>query len=923
MRSCQYIVGERPRSGFEPEFGWAQFDGHDFRLSPSKRRGGFGEGTVSDAGVSAVRDYTTFTEYDGAVGDCWNGSGDLGDPMDFDGDFEAVEPEATTTNRREAPPMSADRAAEHRAHRRRVEPVDSDDDADVLRDDYEEDERGGDRGGDHPPQDAAASGAAPPAAAPPMDQEERAPRGSRRSPAGTEWTLGPYKDDNALKGGFQPHEDDRLVQTRERMGGAPWTVISSYVPGRSGVDCSRRWNSTLDPSIDWSPWRADEWRTLISAKARGDGNIAGMLPGRPAGMVGNCWATNIVRIVTFLEEEQAAGAVVGAGESLLSLLRDEGRLERAVELVMAPRFPGVSLVPRWNDEWRAAFKEQMEVRANEFEADQRIRAEAGPPPRQRVRGRPYTEAELSVADSVASALGQKQLERVRRTDAPTATAPRDGEGPNATGDAPTPANTAAPMEVDDDSNPNPGGDANAGGEDAGGRPTTEAPTTEAPTTEAPTTEASTTEASTTEAPPEEELGSIVAKFLEICCESRADGEPELLSDGSQPRSLSGLTILLTGAFESLAEFIDFDYRGHKIVSKVLRSQGAKVVFESRAERWDVLLVGDVAAPEKLEKTRARRAMVWTVLDVARCMRAFPRDPSASAGDGVSDQYRRAMSCDVCFTDEGAPVCPNLKCTDPNCRMAHRCMGDHGGHPRGTIMPSRWFECDLYSARSSLRRRLIDCFACSAYWRARAPKRNARARAATVERNKRWDAVLGDDGEKSKLTDDDIEELHAELKEEIKALIRAFHRARGRDDSMWVLFHGFGTSLGSRTMEYEGTHSSITTYSAGMYVAREDQHLERLLTTDEAKAVGDPPVSLRSQIESRADARIVERLVHQIGRELVEEGWRIRLLYRRLGAGGAAGLGHYDVAARLFALDDDGVGLVDGPANARLHPGCLP
>ena len=60
---------------------------------------------------------------------------------------------------------------------------------------------------------------------------------------------------------------------------------------------------------------------------------------------------------------------------------------------------------------QAAFEEKMEFCADEFDADQRIRAAAGPPPRQRTQGQSFTESELSVADSVASALGQKQLER--------------------------------------------------------------------------------------------------------------------------------------------------------------------------------------------------------------------------------------------------------------------------------------------------------------------------------------------------------------------------------------------------------------------------------------------------------------------------------------------------------------------------------
>jgi len=142
--------------------------------------------------------------------------------------------------------------------------------------------------------------------------------------------------------------------------------------------------------------------------------------------------------------------------------------------------------------------------------------------------------------------------------------------------------------------------------------------------------------------------------------------------------------------------------------------------------------------------------------------------------------------------------------------------------------------------------------------------------------------------------------------------------------MWIALHVLGTSLGSQDVATEGLNSSITSGSAAIYVAKSktDLLLERLLNLDESASLGDPAQSMVADIPSAVKARVVEALAQKVGREVARRDGKIRLVYRKLGAGGAIGKGPWDVAGRAFLLDDEtGEWLVGGPRNARLHPAC--
>ena len=200
--------------------------------------------------------------------------------------------------------------------------------------------------------------------------------------------------------------------------------------------------------------------------------------------------------------------------------------------------------------------------------------------------------------------------------------------------------------------------------------------------------------------------------------------------------------------------------------------------------------------------------------------------------------------------------------------------------------------------------------------------NEKRRDATVKHQKKWARILA--GMPNHLSDEELERHYQELKQKLKDLIAA-HRLKRNDPRAWVCLHVYETSTGSQTFVAEGNSSSLTTASAAAYVAmsREDIHFMRMLTGPEATRLGEPGKSIFGGMRFVDEAKIMERMGQEIGRELCEEDGRIRLLYRCLSAGGPQGDGPYDVSARLCPLDDDGECFLLGPPNTRMHPACYP
>ncbi|CAN7125260.1 unnamed protein product [Brassica rapa subsp. narinosa] len=82
-----------------------------------------------------------------------------------------------------------------------------------------------------------------------------------------------------IKGPWSPEEDEQLRRLVVKYGPRNWTVISKYIPGRSGKSCRLRWCNQLSPQV--------EHRTSSSRSVSDGGppvaNGLYMSPGSPTG----------------------------------------------------------------------------------------------------------------------------------------------------------------------------------------------------------------------------------------------------------------------------------------------------------------------------------------------------------------------------------------------------------------------------------------------------------------------------------------------------------------------------------------------------------------------------------------------------------------------------------------------------------------
>ncbi|EOA86197.1 uncharacterized protein SETTUDRAFT_110184 [Exserohilum turcica Et28A] len=69
------------------------------------------------------------------------------------------------------------------------------------------------------------------------------------------------------KGQWSKSEDELLSRGIEEYG-QKWTMVASCVGTRSADQCAKRWQQSLDPSLDRSTWRDDDDTTLIEAVQR-------------------------------------------------------------------------------------------------------------------------------------------------------------------------------------------------------------------------------------------------------------------------------------------------------------------------------------------------------------------------------------------------------------------------------------------------------------------------------------------------------------------------------------------------------------------------------------------------------------------------------------------------------------------------------
>jgi hypothetical protein len=97
------------------------------------------------------------------------------------------------------------------------------------------------------------------------------------------------------KSNWTAYEDIKLKDAVETLGSKNWVAVAALVPGRTRLQCRKRWHDVLDPSIDRANIRRGTWTAVEDLKlkdavqthgSKSWGEIAVLVPGRSEKQ---CW----------------------------------------------------------------------------------------------------------------------------------------------------------------------------------------------------------------------------------------------------------------------------------------------------------------------------------------------------------------------------------------------------------------------------------------------------------------------------------------------------------------------------------------------------------------------------------------------------------------------------------------------------------
>ncbi|KAH8064069.1 DNA binding protein [Aureococcus anophagefferens] len=88
--------------------------------------------------------------------------------------------------------------------------------------------------------------------------------------------------ESAVKGAWQPEEDNKVIELVSKLGAKKWSTIASHLPGRIGKQCRERWHNHLNPARPRRRRRSRATRDIrtpafskSAAARRADGSFGG------------------------------------------------------------------------------------------------------------------------------------------------------------------------------------------------------------------------------------------------------------------------------------------------------------------------------------------------------------------------------------------------------------------------------------------------------------------------------------------------------------------------------------------------------------------------------------------------------------------------------------------------------------------------